>query len=609
MSQAHSFHIPVMGIGYTIDTPIKLAHFGIDSVISLIDDMLLEKLRKMYCNLYSKPYVEICEKTEDFRAKRITSYLNLVNQLVNEKVESMKAATQEIVNELRKNFQMLPDTSGIKQEFNKLTAQHFDLTELRNWLKDKLSPGSIDVNIMTKVDRENHIGKDKLPREFNDAHAALRGFAQSELHSSVVLSAGFSPRLYSYIASFGDFFPDETGFIKKKIVLKVSDYRSAMIQGKFLAAKGLWVSEFRIESGLNCGGHAFASDGFLLGPILAEFRDQRTALSAQLYEILCRALSTQGKPVPVNPLSLKLSVQGGVGTAEEHQFLLDHYDVDSVGWGTPFMLVPEVINVDTKSLEKLKNAKEDDLFLSNISPLGVPFNSLKGNSKDIERFANIAKGKPGSNCPKKYAALSTEFTEKTLCTASRTYQTLKIRQLELEELPLEEYQVKYDAIVEKSCICVGLGTAALLVNNLDTSTEGEGVSICPGPNLAYFSQEMSLTDITDHIYGRQNFISRSDRPNMFIKELGLYINYLKARMEEAGNNIQQQKEKYFNAFIENLQDGIEYYNTLLQDFKLAFEDKRQEMIQDLEKSKKSLIQLQLQLIKIPLMEATTSSSI
>ena len=74
------------------------------------------------------------------------------------------------------------------------------------------------------------------------------------------------------------FFLDENGYLKKKIILKVSDYRSALIQGNFLAKKGLWVSEYRIESGLNCGGHAFATDGFLLGPILEEFKDKKEDL-------------------------------------------------------------------------------------------------------------------------------------------------------------------------------------------------------------------------------------------------------------------------------------------------------------------------------------------
>lgn len=81
MSKTHTFHIPVMGIGFTIDTPLRVSQFGIDSVISLVDDILLEKLRKMYCNNFDIPYEEISNKTKDFRAKRITSYLNLMHKL------------------------------------------------------------------------------------------------------------------------------------------------------------------------------------------------------------------------------------------------------------------------------------------------------------------------------------------------------------------------------------------------------------------------------------------------------------------------------------------------------------------------------------------------
>jgi len=81
MIKKHSFHIPVMGIGFSIDAPLKVSQYGIDSVISLVDDILLERLRKMYCDKFEIPYNEITDKTEDFRAKRITSYLNLINNL------------------------------------------------------------------------------------------------------------------------------------------------------------------------------------------------------------------------------------------------------------------------------------------------------------------------------------------------------------------------------------------------------------------------------------------------------------------------------------------------------------------------------------------------
>ena len=45
----------------------------------------------------------------------------------------------------------------------------------------------------------------------------LRGFAKSELNSSVVLSAGMNPRLYGYFEQFTDFFPDKDGILKRKL--------------------------------------------------------------------------------------------------------------------------------------------------------------------------------------------------------------------------------------------------------------------------------------------------------------------------------------------------------------------------------------------------------
>ena len=45
----HQFHIPVMGTGFTIDTPVKVARFGINSVVSLGDDDMIERVRAHYC--------------------------------------------------------------------------------------------------------------------------------------------------------------------------------------------------------------------------------------------------------------------------------------------------------------------------------------------------------------------------------------------------------------------------------------------------------------------------------------------------------------------------------------------------------------------------------
>ena len=340
-----------MGIGFTIDTPMRIAQYGIDSVIFIGDDILLEKLRAKFCSKFNISYSEINDKEEDYRAKRITSYLNLIKEQAEKKFEDLKNYSAEKSGELKKYISMLPDASTIKQEFKQFIENLPDASEIRDWLKTNLSLGDINVNIMTKLDKTNYVKKKQLPVEHNDAHAALRGFANSDLSSSIVFSAGMNPRLYSYIENFDDFFPDEEGYIKKKVVLKVSDYRSALIQGVFLAKKGIWVSEYRIESGLNCGGHAFATEGHLMGPILEQFRDKRDELIEDIFKILVPALEAKGRKVPKEHLEIRVTAQGGVGTSEEHSFLVDNYKIDSVGWGSPFLLVPEVTSVDDETMK------------------------------------------------------------------------------------------------------------------------------------------------------------------------------------------------------------------------------------------------------------------
>ncbi|WP_420604169.1 hypothetical protein [Flagellimonas sp.] len=598
MAQTHTFHIPVMGIGFTIDSPLKVSKFGIDSVISLVDDILIEKMRSMYCKKFKIPYEEITEKMEDFRAKRITSYLNLMKTLSEREFEEFRKTTTRTLNDINGFFDMLPDASSLKQEFKQLTKNTLNFNEIKDWFKANFPMGGIDVNIMTKVDKDNYVEGEKLPTEYNDAHAALRGFAMSDVDSSLVLSAGMNPRLYSYLSQFKEFYPDEDGFIKKKVILKVSDYRSAMIQGKFLAKKGIWISEFRIESGLNCGGHAFATEGYLLGPVLEEFKHKREELRQSLQEVLFQTLSKNDNVVPKTELKFKISAQGGVGTADEHQFLLEHYQVDSVGWGSPFLLVPEATTVDDATLNKLVDAKEEDVYLSDISPLGVPFNNLKGNTKDLEKMRLIEKGRPGSACPKKFVALNKEFTEKGICTASRQYQHLKIKALDKEDLPESEYQTRYTKIIEKACTCVGLGTSALLANDLETKTEGEGVSVCPGPNIAYFSKAMGLTEIINTIYGKSPTITSSERPNMFVKELNIYIDFLKKKLNETKLTSTPKQIKYVKTFANNLQEGLQYYNQLFDEVCTKTGNDLSSIFLGLRKSEEKLQTLNFEILKL-----------
>lgn len=572
-----------MGLAFTIDTPVKVAPYGISSVISIVDDGLIEKMREYYCVKTGIPYAYISDKNKDYRAERITSYLNLIQDIVREKFEEVKNSILEKGEEVHKLIEMLPDYSDVKRKFSELLEDGSIMKQdIHKWICDNIQEGSIDVNIMTKVDNENYIGNEKLSIEFNDAHAALRGFAKSKLNSSLVLSAGMNPRLYSYIEKFEDFYPDDKGFIPKKIILKVSDYRSAIIQGKFLAKKGLWVSEYRIESGLNCGGHAFATDGFLMGPILEEFKIKRDELISTTHAIFVQSLINKNRFYPASPPPIKITAQGGVGTSNEHNFLLEYYQLDSVGWGTPFLLVPEVTNVDPQTLELLQNAKEEDLYLSNISPLGVPFNSVRNNSQDMDKFELINKGRPGSSCPKKYLTFNKEFTETSICTASRQYQNLKLIELNNQTLNDHDRKIEFDKIVDKACICVGLGNAAMLNNQIEIKGKSKGVSVCPGPNMAYFDKILSLKEMIDHIYGRQNFIDEEKRPNIFLKELTLYIAYLKRLIDENGTVISVKQEKYFETFSSNLSEGIEYYKNLYASYKERYEHFKEDFLDELE---------------------------
>lgn len=591
-SRGHTFHIPVLGVGFSVDAPVKVAKYGISSVISLVDDTLMEQLRKHYLEKYSKPYIHISATEEDSRAKRITAYLNMINQIVEEQFEKLKSSSFETGSDLTKYFEMLPDFSELKMKYNEMlnTRDSGAAKKLQNWLRENIYPGSIDVNIMTKVDKANYNSEGVLlPPEFNDAHAALRGFALSNLESSIIFSAGFNSKLFCYLETFKDFLPDKNGGFKKKIVIKVSDFRSALIQGKFLAKRGLWVSEFRIESGLNCGGHAFATDGLLLGPILEEFKNRKNELLELLKEIFLQALNKKEISVEEDKLNFDVTVQGGVGKSTEQEFLIRRYGVKSVGWGSPFLLVPEVMNVDNYTLQKLSAAKEEDFYLSDISPLGVPFNSLRGNSKDLEKIERIENGKPGSPCPKKFLVSNKEYSDKSLCTASITYINKKIAELKENCADDEEFKKEFDKIVNKVCLCEGLTVPALIVNKIETPKQSRAVSVCPGPNLAYFSKIATLKEMVDHIYGRINLITHHSRPNMFVKELGLYIDYLQKKMEEDIKMVSTQSEDFFNTFTSNLLEGINYYKEIIPDIVEETESAREKMREGLEALEQKLV--------------------
>jgi hypothetical protein len=93
--------------------------------------------------------------------------------------------------------------------------------------------------------------------------------------------------------------------------------------------------------------------------------------------------------------------------------------------------------------------------------------------------------------------------------------------------------------------------------------------------MAYFSEVCKLDKMIDHIYGKTNIIKRDDRPNVFIKELGLYIDYLKKKSEEVEI---PSMNKSLTSFKANLEEGIQYYKNLFKNQENYFDKVKQQSL-------------------------------
>ncbi len=577
-----------MGTGFTIDAPLHVAKYGISTVISLVDDVLIEEMRKFHSEKAGEPYEAITNKDEDARACRITAYLNLLDRQIESQVRDLQASPFEKDSEITRYFELLPDTP-LKRDYQDMhaTEDEAEKTRKQDALRPRAVPGTIDVNIMTKLDSHRYRNGQEVPHGFTDALSAFRGFARSDTRSSIVYSAGMNSALYSYTSQFEDFYPDENGAFKKKIILKVSDYRSALVQGKFFAKRGLWISEYRVESGLNCGGHAFAGKGNLLGPVLDEFRTNRTQLIEMLLALYNRALIAKGRKPLDSPAEVALTVQGGIGTAGEHDFCLNHFKVDSTGWATPFLLVPEVTGVDDAHLKKLSDATEEEVFLSESSSLGIPFWNLRNSASEEARRRRIRDGKPGSACPKSYTKINTEFTEQPICISSRAFQKRKLEQISQSDYSEEKREALEKSTLAKSCICHDLGGAATIKLGINKKATP---AICPGPNIANFSKIATLEEMVGHIYGRLSLLTSTNRPHMFIKELMINIDHLRTEVDNFSKDLSTKTPKYFREFKENLLQGIEHYQDLAEQF---IEDHKTRFLSELKALQEELEQISL----------------
>src|SRR5690606_40018569 len=152
----------------------------------------------------------------------------------------------------------------------------------------------------------------------------------------------------------------------------------------------------------------------------------------------------------------------------------------------------------------------------------------------------------------------------------------------------QAYQEAAAAIVEKDCLCEGLAAPAVLTNGIPPKNNLKAVTVCPGPNLAYFSTIASLKEMVGHIYGTANLLNSRFRSNLFVNELRLYIDYLKKEIEKHQHDFNEKRSAHYQAFRDNLLGGIAYYRSIMP----AMQPYAQTNIDDMKRSEEHTSELQ-----------------
>ena len=109
--------------------------------------------------------------------------------------------------------------------------------------------------------------------------------------------------------------------------------------------------------------------------------------------------------------------------------------------------------------------------------------------------------------------------------------------------------------------------------------------------MAYYSRSMSLKDITDHIYGRANMVDRNDCPNMFIKELEVYLSFLQDKIKATISPASPKQVLYLTNFVKDIEEGIQYYANLFNNHYSEFREIRFKILMNLDDCSKSLNKL------------------
>jgi len=91
-----------------------------------------------------------------------------------------------------------------------------------------------------------------------------------------------------------------------------------------------------------------------------------------------------------------------------------------------------------------------------------------------------------------------------------------------------------------------------------------------------------------HIYGKINLLNKTDRKNMFVKELSMYIDYFKNKVGDIQIPLDAKQKKSLESFKSNLNEGIEYYKGKFSGLKLKLGGVKTKIVSDIENLEKEL---------------------
>jgi hypothetical protein len=160
-----------------------------------------------------------------------------------------------------------------------------------------------------------------------------------------------------------------------------------------------------------------------------------------------------------------------------------------------------------------------------------------------------------------------------------------LQQLEKADLPDAHRAALRESVLAKSCICHDLAGTATIKNGIDPAATP---AVCCGPNIVYFSRSATLREMVEHIYGRISLLDGCDRPHMFLRELSIYVAYLRNELAQQKVGVVSHPSTYYREFGENLLTGVEHYHGLADRLAGVCKDAFLAQLEDLRREVQSL---------------------